>query len=81
MSSDMPHEKMFFLKDGRAFHNVKDLAKAVEEMPKEEFMGHVNAEKNDFYNWIKEVVGNNKLATSIKNIKTQKTMAKKMRGR
>ena len=62
----IPEEKRFWLCDGRVLKSLKELREALRYMDNGIFTYHVNENKNDFYNWIKDVIGNEKLAEEIK---------------
>ena len=47
--------------------NMKELENALKTMSYETFSYHANEEKNDFYNWIKDTVGDEELAELIKD--------------
>ena len=65
---------IFVLSDGSRIHNLKELANGLDSMPDEVFYHHVNDSKNDFYNWIKEVIKDEELANLISKIKNKKDM-------
>ena len=69
-------EQYFWLKDGSQVKNLYDLSKALEKMPKKIFSHHVTKEKNDFSNWVRDVVGNKELAEKMASVKTAETMSK-----
>ena len=68
--------KEFFCKDGRVIKSLEELAKVIKELHPEVFMHHVNEEKNDFANWIRDVIGDHVLANRLKRVKKQSTMDK-----
>ncbi len=72
-------EKYFWLCDGQVLKNLKELAVALEKMNNDVFKDHVSGEKNDFALWVKDVFGEQKLATALRRAKTAKTAAKKIR--
>ena len=57
----------FYLCDGTILKNLDDLLKAFETINDETYQYHANSEKNDFSNWIKDVVGDTKLASDLKS--------------
>ncbi|MEM4268472.1 MAG: hypothetical protein QXK37_06620 [Candidatus Woesearchaeota archaeon] len=65
--SGVPEDKVFWLHDGRILKNLFDLVDALKDIPPEIFTHHVNEGKNDFANWINEVIGDKKLADEIRN--------------
>jgi len=64
---EVPEMYHFFLKDGRKLKSLHELINAFDEMSDEVFHYHVNEEKNDFANWINDVMDEKKLASEIKN--------------
>ena len=62
---DVPEDKVFYSHDGRILKNVSDLSIALGEMSDETFAYHSNTEKTDFSNWVKDVIGDEKLASDI----------------
>ena len=72
-------EKRFWLRTGRILANLTELAQALEQMNDDTFCHHVNSERNDFSNWITDVLGQAKLGAAVRKIKSAKTMAKKIR--
>jgi hypothetical protein len=77
----VPDEKNFWVNDGRVLRNLKDLSVALVDMDEDTFKHHVNKEKNDFKNWINDVIGDNKLAKDISKTKNQKVMENKINRR
>lgn len=58
-------DKAFFLNDGRVVKNLYELAEALTNMKEKTFKHHVNKKKNDFSEWIKEVIQEEKLANEV----------------
>ena len=73
---DIPAEKYFYVCDGTVIKHLGELPDALRNMHPGAFEYHVNDEKNDFYNWVKDVFDKSGLARRIKNIRTKETMAK-----
>ena len=69
-------ESCFWSCDGSIIRNIEDLKNALLKMDKKSFNHHVNKEKNDFANWVKEVIGDDVLANKVKKSKTIKTIIK-----
>ena len=74
-------ERCFWVNNGPVLSNLDELYKALSEMKKETFTHHVNAEKNDFAAWVKEVSGDQKLAEDLLRVKSKKGMALKIKQR
>jgi hypothetical protein len=71
-------EKYFYVSDGSVIRNLAELPEALRRMSPETFTSHVNAEKNDFYNWTRDVFNHSTLARKIKTTKNKEMMAKKV---
>ena len=69
-------DEYFLSNDGLEIKNLYDLSNALETMPKDIFNHHVNEERNDFSNWVKEVVGDKELAEKMVSVRTGKTMSR-----
>ncbi|MBD3354834.1 hypothetical protein GF361_02525 [Candidatus Woesearchaeota archaeon] len=66
----------FILKDGTVIKNLFELSKQLDKMPEEVFSHHVNENRNDFYNWVKDVVKDKSLARKISSVKDKSKMKK-----
>jgi hypothetical protein len=64
MSRDPMHA--FHLQDGRVIYSIKDLMDSLSGMPDDVFHYHVNQEKNDFANWIRDVFRMPQLAERLR---------------
>ena len=68
---EAPHDKRFVLKDGRVLKDLVELSHALEHMSDDVFSHHVNAFRNDFRNWTKDVFGKSELAGELAKAKTR----------
>jgi len=68
---DVTGDKVFWVHDGGALKNLNELAEALRKMKNETFKYHVTSEKNDFYNWVRDVINDHELAGQIKAIKNR----------
>ncbi|MBW2992741.1 hypothetical protein KY345_06000 [Candidatus Woesearchaeota archaeon] len=64
-----PEEKVFYLKDGKKLRNILELTEAFETMSEDVFRHHVNEMRNDFSNWVSDVLEDKELAEDIKDIR------------
>ncbi len=64
-------DKAFWLKNGQMIINLKELFDSVNQMSDLDFEYHVNKEKNDFVNWIKNVLGEEDLAKKMVRYKSK----------
>jgi hypothetical protein len=72
-------DKYFWLHDGKSIKNLYELAIILEKMPNDLFNYHVTDKKNDFSNWIRDVIKDKDLAAKISQIKNAKTMSDMIR--
>jgi hypothetical protein len=68
---DVPDEKHFWCQDGKVVKNLKELEEALNGMGDETFHYHASGGRNDFSNWIGDVVGDNKLANDLSKAKSR----------
>ena len=73
---NVPEQYVFYVHDGRILRNIHDLKSALENMPDETYAYHANEQKNDFSNWIKNIIGDEKLARDLRRA-TNRTQAAK----
>jgi len=76
MLGDVPQEKQFWCQDGRVVKNVRELEAALREMTEETFRHHSNEAKNDFSNWVRDVIGDEKLSRDLRKSTTRAQAAK-----
>ncbi|MFP4402998.1 MAG: DUF5752 family protein [Nanoarchaeota archaeon] len=74
----IPQNKKFVLADGKIISNIKELAMEIENMQDNIFYHHVNENKNDFANWIKDVIKEIKLAENLMTIKEKQEFELKL---
>jgi hypothetical protein len=63
--SDVSPEFVFYVCNGEILKNLEELGKALKRIDDMAYEYHVNAERNDFSNWIKDILGDDKLAKDI----------------
>jgi hypothetical protein len=61
----VPEEYIFWCCDGSTFRDIKELADGLAAMSEDVFTSHVNSEKNDFYNWVRDVIKDEELASEL----------------
>lgn len=71
--TNVPRDKAFLTIDGRHILNLLELTTILEQMDDHAFAYHANTEKNDFSNWIRDVMGNTILAETIRDKSRQET--------
>lgn len=63
--SDISGDKRFWCNDGSVISNLPQLAECLTHINDYSFGYHVTSEKNDFGNWVRDVIGDEKLARDI----------------
>jgi hypothetical protein len=79
--ANVPAEKVFWCNDGRTLHNIAELGKALYSMTDETFVYHANREKNDFVSWVRDVIGDIKLAAALQTAPDRVKAAKETASR
>ena len=79
--ADVLQEKRFWCSDGRVLKNLPELKLALEQMSEGVFRHHSNETRNDFSNWVRDVIGEEKLSRDLQKSKTQAQAAKAVAGR
>jgi hypothetical protein len=74
--SNVPEEYVFRCQDGQILRDMKELAEALTTMTDETFAYHSNVEKKDFSNWVRDIIGDEKLAKDLEKA-TDRTQAAK----
>ena len=78
---DVAPEQCFWVNNGPILKNIEELANTLPGISDDIFQHHVNSEKNDFSNWIRDVVGDQKLANNLLSSKNKGSALKKVRNR
>jgi len=79
--SDVPEEHNFWCNNGSVFKNLKELNNELKKMDDNTHDHHVNTERNDFSNWIKDIVQDEKLANELTKKKNRKSTHKTVNNR
>ncbi len=74
--ADVPQEKVFWSHDGQMFRNLKELAKGLSAMSDETYTYHTDSSKNDFANWVREVIGDKQTANDLTKALNRRDAAK-----
>lgn len=62
---DVKPEHHFWAKNGTVIRNLPELIAAIERMDEAAFLHHVNKERNDFGNWVRDIIKDKGLAEEI----------------
>ncbi|MBA3064279.1 hypothetical protein FP803_02470 [Candidatus Woesearchaeota archaeon] len=76
--SDVNPEHNFWVCDGGVLKSINDLLSVLKKMNKNVFQAHVNKEKNDFANWINDIIKDEKLAKELYMIKDRRKIISKV---
>lgn len=79
--SDAAPEQCFWVNNGPILKNIEELANVLPEMSDDTFQHHVNNEKNDFSNWIRDVIGDENLANDLLSSRSRYSALNKIRNR
>lgn len=66
----------FWVYEGPVLGNLRDLRDALASMDDATFVYHVNDEKNDFANWVRDVLDDADLARKLSRVKRRTTAHK-----
>ena len=75
---DVSQEAQFWCEDGRFLKNLKELKEALEQMTEEIYHYHVNETKSDFSDWVRDVIGDEKLARDLRKSSTKAQAARRV---
>ncbi|MBD3310774.1 hypothetical protein GF351_06155 [Candidatus Woesearchaeota archaeon] len=71
-------DRRFFVNDGKILSELRELPAALRKMRKQTFDHHVNEERNDFSNWVNDVIGDSELADQITEAKSKTKMTRQV---
>lgn len=78
---DVPDEKRFWCNDGRFVKSLGELEKALKDMSDETFHYHSGEERSDFSNWVRDVIGDDKLARDLGKARSRTQAEQAVAGR
>jgi hypothetical protein len=61
----VPEEFVFWSHDGRVLRDMKDLKDALTSISDQDYTYHANETKKDFSNWVRDIIGDEKLAQDL----------------
>ena len=79
--SKVPDSVSFWLCTNQKLYSLRELAAELDQINDELFRYHVNRDKNDFENWIRDIIQDRELAREISRIKTKETLNRKIQER
>jgi hypothetical protein len=63
--SRVPEDYVFYCCDGRSFRDLRELAAGLVAMSDSSFAYHVHSNKNDFSNWVRDIIRDEELADEL----------------
>ena len=79
--ADVPPEKQFWCADGQCLPNLSALETALRQISDATFRYHSNETKSDFNHWVRDVIGDDKLANDLQKSHTRAQAAKAVANR
>lgn len=74
-------EYVFYCCDGRVFRNMRELCDGLTAMSGESFTFHAGEDKNDFSQWVHDIIRDEKLARDLRKSSGQTQAARGVRTR
>ncbi len=75
--SNVKHpDHYFYLNNSISVKNLCELSEHLKEMDEETFKSHVNQEKNDFGEWVSNIIGDKTLGKKMNELKDKNEMSK-----
>ena len=81
MLGNVPEENVFRCCDGHAMVNMSELNDALGNISDETFAFHANQAKNDFSNWVRDIIKDEKLARDLSKATDRLQAAKSVAAR
>ena len=78
---DVAEDKQFWCQNGQVFKNLHDMEMAFGKMGDDTFHYHASEIRSDFSNWVRDVIGDEKLARDIQNSTTRAQAGKAIASR
>ncbi len=78
---DVPDEFVFRCHDGSIFRNMSELRDGLEAISDETYYIHANADRNDFSNWVSDIIRDEKLARDLVKAPSRLQAAKSVAAR
>ena len=81
MLGEVPNGEQFYCTDGRVAKSLSELEVALKEMNEETFSYHSSEAKSDFSNWVRDVIGDEKLSRDLQKSTSRAQAVKKVADR
>ncbi len=75
---DCGQDRVFWAKNGVTIKNLDELHIALKMMDEDSYKHHVNSERNDFVNWLRDVVNDDFLAKEMLKARNRESAIKKV---
>jgi hypothetical protein len=72
----VPEEFVFWNNDGSIFRDINELKEGLARMSDQTYAYHANAEKNDFTKWVRNIIGDEKLAKDLESATNREQAAR-----
>lgn len=69
--AEVPPQYSFWVCDGKVLKSIEQLHSALQQMTEDAYRFHANKEKNDFANWINDIIKDTKTAQKLRRAKSK----------
>lgn len=81
MLGNVPQEYVFWCHTGGVLTNLSELRDALSTMSDDAYAYHANSDKNDFSNWVRDIIKDDKLASDLSKATSRPQAAKSVADR
>ncbi len=74
--ADVQPQYSFWVCDGKVLKNMQELQSALRQMSSETYSCHANNEKNDFANWVNDILSDANLAQKLRSARSKQEAEK-----
>ena len=79
--ADVPAENVFRCVNGHILRNLKELEAELKTISEQDYAYHMNEQKHDFSNWVKDIIKDNSLAKTLLKASTAAQAARDVTAR